>query len=137
VVQYSKPSVEFILLYGDIPILLNVLLLTKTILYCLYQKCYMFWSLSWTIVRRKIHIHKRQVFIHSAVCLMTGPKPLPKQALHIVRSGASSFRCEYPLLYLRSSSSFLHLLPHLSVTSIPPFVFPSITCCRSRFLRTM
>ena len=30
--------------------------------------------------------------IHLAVCLTTGPKPLPKRALHIVRSRASSFR---------------------------------------------
>ena len=66
-----------------------------------------------------------------AVCLMTGPHPLPKQALHVVWSRASSFKWEYPLLSLRSSSSFLRLLPHLSVTSIPPFIFPSITRCRS------
>jgi len=31
-------------------------------------------------------------FIHLVVCLTTGPKPLPKQALHIVRSRASSFK---------------------------------------------
>jgi hypothetical protein len=70
-----------------------------------------------------------------AVCLKTGPKPLPKPALHIVGSKASSFRCEYPLLSLRSSSSFLRLLPRLPVTSIPPFIFPSITCHRRQFLR--
>jgi hypothetical protein len=40
-------------------------------------------------------------FIHLVVCLTTGPKPLPKRALHIVRSRASSFRWEYPLLSLR------------------------------------
>jgi hypothetical protein len=76
-------------------------------------------------------------FIHIAVCLTTGPKPLPKRALHIVRSSASSFRCEYPLLSSRSSSSFLRLLPRLPVTSIPPFIFPSKTCCRRQFLRKM
>ena len=32
-----------------------------------------------------------------------------------------------------SSSSFLRLLPRLPVTSIPPFVFPSITRCRRQF----
>jgi len=58
------------------------------------------------------------VFIHSIVCLTTGPKPLPKRALHIVRSRASSFKWEYPLLSLRSSSSFLRLLPCLPVTSV-------------------
>ena len=31
-------------------------------------------------------------FIHLVVCLMTGPTPLPKRALHIVRSRASSFK---------------------------------------------
>ena len=63
-------------------------------------------------------------FIHLVVCLTTGPKPLPKRALHIVRSRASSFKWEYPLLSLRSSSSFLRLLPRLPVTSISPFIFP-------------
>jgi hypothetical protein len=47
------------------------------------------------------------VFIHSAVYLTTGPKTLPKRALHLVRATASSFKWEYPLLSLRSSSSFL------------------------------
>jgi hypothetical protein len=59
-------------------------------------------------------------FIHLVVCLTTGPKPLPKRALHIVRSRASSFKWEYPLLFLRSSISFLRLLPCLPVTSIHP-----------------
>ena len=54
-----------------------------------------------------------------------------------MRSRASSFKWEYPLLSLRSSSSFLHLLPRLSVTSIPPCIFPSITRCRRQFLRKM
>jgi hypothetical protein len=72
-------------------------------------------------------------FIHLAVCLTTGPKPLPKRALHIVRSRASSFKWEYPLLSLRSSSSFLRLLPRLPVTSIPPSIFPSITLVEGSF----
>ena len=64
-------------------------------------------------------------------------KDLPKRALHIVRSRASSFKLEYPLLSLRSSSSFLRLLPRLRVTSIPSLTFPSITRCRRQFLRKM
>ena len=76
-------------------------------------------------------------FIRLVVCLTTGPKPLPKPALHIVRSRASSFKWEYHLLSLRSSSSFLYLLPRLPVTSIPPFIFPSITRCRRQFLCKM
>ena len=76
-------------------------------------------------------------FIRLLVCLTTGPKPLPKWALHIVRSRASSIKWEYPLLSLRSSSSFLRLLPRLPVTSIPPFTFPSITYIRRQFLLKM
>ena len=71
----------------------------------------------------------------SVICQTTGPKPLPKRFLHIVRSRASSFNWQYPLLSLRPSSSFLRLLPRLLVTSICPFIFPSITCCRRQFLR--
>ena len=76
-------------------------------------------------------------FIHSIICLTTGPTPLPKRFLHIVRSRVSSFKREYPLLSLRSSSSFLRLLPRLLVTSISPFIFPSITCFRRQFRRKM
>jgi len=76
-------------------------------------------------------------FIHSVFCLTTGPKPPPKRYLHIVRSRASSFKWEYPLLSLRSSSSFLPLLPRLLATSISPFIFPSITCFSRQFLRKM
>jgi len=74
-------------------------------------------------------------FIHSVICLATGPKPLPKRALHTVRSRASSFKWDYPLLSLRSSGSFLRHLPRLPITSIPPFIFPSTTCSRRQFLR--
>ena len=73
----------------------------------------------------------------SAICQTTGPKPLPKRFLHIMRSRTSSFNWQYPLLSLRLSSSFLRLLPRLLVTSICPFIFPSITCCRRHFLCKM
>jgi hypothetical protein len=36
--------------------------------------------------------HKTTGKIHSVFCLTTGPKPLPKLFLHIVRSRASSFK---------------------------------------------
>ena len=77
------------------------------------------------------------VIHHSVICLTTGPKPPPKRCLNIVRSRASSFKWEYPLLSLRSSNSFLRLLPRLLATSISPFIFPSITCFRRQFLRKM
>ena len=77
-------------------------------------------------------------FIHSVFCLTTSLKPPPKRFLHIVRSRASSFKWQYPLLSLRSSSSFLRLLPRLPATSIPFFfIFPLITLCSSQFLRKM
>ena len=69
----------------------------------------------------------------SVICQTKGPNPLPKRFLHLVRSRASSFNWKYPLLFLRSSSSFLRLL----ATSICPFIFPSIICCRRQFLRKM
>ena len=84
-----------------------------------------------TIFNTDIHHH------HPVVCLTTGSKTLPKRSLHILRSRASSFKWQYPLLSLRSSSSFLRLLPCLLVTYISPFIFPSITCFRRQFLRKM
>ena len=64
-----------------------------------------------------------------------GPKPLPKRALNIVKSGAPSFKWQHPLLSLRSYISFLRLLPCLPAISISPFIFPPITCCRRQCLR--
>ena len=95
----------------------------------------------WYIYIYGIYIYGIYIHIYvsssSVICQTTCPKPLPKRFLHIVRSRASSFNGQYPLLSLRSSSSFRHLLPRLLVTSICPFMFPSITCCRRQFLRKM
>jgi hypothetical protein len=44
------------------------------------EKCH---TLSWLY---------KVTFIHLVVCFTTGPKPLPKRALHLVRSRASSFK---------------------------------------------
>jgi hypothetical protein len=73
----------------------------------------------------------------SVICQTTGPQPLPKRFLHLTRSRASSFKWEYPLLSPRSSSNCLRLLPRLLVTSLRPFIFPSITSFRRQFLRKM
>jgi hypothetical protein len=70
----------------------------------------------------------------SVIRQTTGPQHLPKRFFHLMRSRASSFKSEYPLLSPRSSSSFLRLLPRLLVTSIRPFIFPSITSFRRQFL---
>ena len=82
-------------------------------------------------------VRSEGLFIHSGSLSYDRSKPLPKRALHIGRSRAFSFTWEYPLLSLRSSSSFLRLLPRLPVTSIPSFIFPSITRCRRQFLCKM
>jgi len=89
------------------------------------------------VVRLSAQRTGRLSFIRLVVRLTTGPKPLPKRALHIVRSRAYSFKWEYPLLSLRSPNSFLRLLPCLPVTSIAPCIFSSITRCRRQFLRKM
>ena len=72
--------------------------------------------------------------LSSVICHTTGPQPLPKRFLHLMRSRASSFKLEYPLLSPRSSSNFLRLLPRLLVTSNRPFIFPSITSFRRLLL---
>ena len=99
------------------------------------------WTEAEEIVEHRIYnaTQNNQIlaFIHSVFCLTTSPKPPLKRFLHIVRSRASCFKWQYPLLFLRSSSSFLRLLPRHLVTSISPFIFPSITCFRRQFLRKM
>jgi hypothetical protein len=85
--------------------------------------CCLHWNFTFYHNRRScIPNHQECVtmhtFIHSVVCLTTGPQPLPKRVLHRVRSNASSFNLQYLLFSLRSSSSFLRLLPRLPVISI-------------------
>jgi hypothetical protein len=77
------------------------------------------------------------VNLHHIVCLTTGPYPLPKRILHTVRSSASSFNFQCPLVSLRSSRTCLCLLLRLAVTYILPSIFPSGACFRRRFLRKM
>jgi len=50
---------------------------------------------------------------------------------------AFSFNFQYPLVSLTIFGSCLRLLPHLSVTYILSYIFPSITCFRRQFLRKM
>ena len=75
--------------------------------------------------------------LFSEDCLTTVPQPLTKPFLQGVRSSASYFSFQYPLVSLRSSSSCLLLLPRLSITSSLPSIFPSITCFRRQFPRKM
>jgi hypothetical protein len=63
------------------------------------------------------HTHKH-LFIHSVACLKRGPQPLSKPVLPTVRSSISSFSSQYPLFYLRSSSSCWRLLPTHAAISL-------------------
>ena len=104
------------------------------------EKAWWWLVISWRLSPNRFiygSVYECIYYYYSVFCLTTGPKPLPKRFLHIVRSKTSSFKWEYPLLSLRSSSSFLRLLPRLLVTSISPFICPSITCFRRQFLRKM
>jgi len=75
-------------------------------------------------------------FIHSSSLSYDRSKAFSKASSpHSVIQ--SFFKWEYPLLSLRSSSSFLRLLPRLPVASNSPFIFPSVTRCRRQFLREM
>ena len=47
----------------------------------------------------------------------------------------SSFNSQYLILSLKSSTSYLLILPRLPVTSILPSIYPSITCFRRQLLR--
>jgi hypothetical protein len=87
-----------------------------------------YWVLCWVQITELLILWFRS-FIHSVICLTTGPTPLPKRFHHIVRSRASSFKWEYPLLSLRSSSSFLRLLPRLLVTSDSIHMLQKIIIC--------
>jgi len=60
------------------------------------------------------------LFIHSVVCLASGPQSLPQPVLHKMRASASSFNFHYPLFSLRSSSCCLRLLSRLPITFILP-----------------
>jgi hypothetical protein len=82
---------------------------------------------------QSIRVEDYRLIHSSVICQTTGPQPLPKRFLHLMRSRASSFKWEYPLLSSRSSSNFLRLLPRLLVTSICPCIFPSITFLEGSF----
>jgi hypothetical protein len=78
--------------------------------------------------------HHYTLFIHSFVCLTTGPQHLPKRVLHWVRPSPSSYNFKDPLFSLTSPSSCLHLIPRLAVTTIIPSVCPLIACVRRQLL---
>jgi hypothetical protein len=84
------------------------ILISTRLLIRMYEKIPQNWmyksSWGWTLGFSK---HVEDNHRHLAVCLTTGPTHLPKRALQTVRSRASSFSSEYPLLSLRSSSNFL------------------------------
>jgi len=82
-------------------------------------------SNEYSLIHTSIHS-----FIHSVVCFTT--YTLPKRVLSRVRSSTFSFNFQNPHFPLRSFCSCLRLLPHDSVNSILPSVFPSVTCFKGR-----
>jgi hypothetical protein len=124
-------------LHGEIQILSSIkdnsmlLILPRSLCYPLHQLLYQLTEFYETwhrgYVTRKypnalLYDCRQQDFCNistfNIICLKTGPKSIPKQVLHRVRSSASpsfSSICSY---FLRSPSSCLRLLPRLVVTSI-------------------
>jgi len=74
-------------------------------------------------------------FIHSVFCFTT--HTLPMRVLCRVRSSMFTFSFQNHHFPLRSFCSRLRLLPHHSVTSNLPFVFPSMKCFIRPFPRKM
>ena len=66
-------------------------------------------------------------FIHSAVCLTTGPQPLPQPVLHTVRYSASTFNLQYPIFFLRSCSSYALFV------IFPSLLFVLLYCTNIRY----
>jgi len=79
------------------------------------------------------------VIHHSSLCTLSYDRsiPLAKRLPYRVRYNASSFNFQYPLFSRRLPSSCLRLLLRLSVPSILPCTFLSITWFRRHFLRKM
>lgn len=69
---------------------------------------------------------------HHVFCLETGPQPLEKRVLEIVRSSDSSFSFQTILVSFAPLSSCLRLVPRLPLSCI----FPSIACFRMQFLNS-
>ena len=76
-------------------------------------------------------------FVDLVAFLAPCPQSRRKLILHTVRSSASSLNYKYQVFYKRSSSSCLRLLLPLPVTSILPYILPSVSLVRRQFLRKL
>jgi len=66
------------------------------------------------------------------------PHSVLRQAHSLFQNQFSTWvPCMLPFVALKSFGSCLFLLPQLPLTSIPPFIFPSVTCFRRQFLHQM
>ena len=102
-------------------------------------------SMKWN-VNCKMALTTRQLYLYFKKYIIIIQQSVWRQNQSLFQNDPSTY-CDpqlppsnesiYPLLSLRSSSSFLRLLPCPFVTSISPFIFPSITCFRRQFLRKM
>jgi hypothetical protein len=83
------------------------------------------------VVRRNVPFAQSKL----RLCLTTGPQPLAERVLHRVRSSTVSFKFQYTVFNLTSSSSCSSLLLRLPVPSISPSISPSITYFRRQFIK--
>ena len=114
--SYSHPNLPLTSIYGS-----KQKSRDKTVTLCFNDKCPLCY------IKHRKNNAKPYIYIYIIIIISNlsndRSKPLPKRFLHTVRSKASSFNWQYPLLSLRLSSSFLRLLPLLLVTSICPLSF--------------
>ena len=97
--------------------LFSQLLIMALSLQMFKMTAYIYCTYSYSIIMHHSFIHS---FIHSTVCLAAGPHSLPKRVLHRMRSGASSFHFQYPLVFLMSfSSSYVFFLVFPSLLFFP------------------
>jgi hypothetical protein len=122
--------------HSDVVVWITALLLYMAVHTVTVTACYRPYTYLVFVSMSKLHqflnkacntLYQAHSFIYTFslfVCLTTVPQPLPNRILHRVRSSASSFNLQYPLLSLLLSSKCIRLLLRLPVTSIFPSTFP-------------
>jgi len=98
------------------------------------EVCRLFWR---GILKESDHLDSFiHSFIHSFILqsVLWQANSLLQSEFSTAKPSDSSFSFQYPLFFLRSSSSYLRLLPHIPFTSLFPSIFHSITFFRRQLL---
>ena len=74
-------------------------------------------------------------FLKYSYCFNAQPVLRHVQSLFQTSSPQTAIQCFLFQFTVRSSSSCLRILPRLSVSSVLPSIFPSVTCFKSQFFR--